>query len=186
MRRSNSASLSLFRGRVQTRQPKITQLYVPVLVDQHIRRLQVAVEHPPPVEVRHPQCDIFDDVEDPLLAQLLVLLVQVVKKASVRQELSHHLVLVVMDAHPHVQHDRRVQQPIDQLHLFNKVTDMPVLQPFFLHVSLSYKNPTFIATSWPSHWPRYTWPKPPWPMGSNSLIWSLGMRKLSLIPCFLR
>ena len=60
----------------------------------------------------------------------------VIEQTAPWQELSHHVVLIVVNAHSHIQNDAGMQEFVDDLHLFNKVSDMLVPEPFFLDVLL--------------------------------------------------
>ncbi len=59
---------------------------------------------------------------------------QIVKKTTAWQELSDHIVLIVIDAHAHIQHNTGMQQFVDYLHLLNKVPYMLVSEPLFFYV----------------------------------------------------
>ena len=118
------------------------------------------------MQICHSQGNILDDVEYLIIAkvQLVCVLVKVIEEAAVSKELSHHGILVVLDAHPHVEDDRRMQQFVDKLNLLNKMPNVPVPEPFFFDVFLHRCTITLTATSWPSHLPKYTCPNPPFPI----------------------
>lgn len=59
---------------------------------------------------------------------------EVVKETAPWQELSDHVVLVVINAHAHVKHDWWVQELVDDLDLFDKVAYMLVPEAFLLDV----------------------------------------------------
>lgn len=120
----------------EPREPKITKLNIPILVNEDIGALQVAVEHIFAMQVGHPKGDILADIEYFLLVQLLASLVQVIEQTSPREEFRYHDVFVVVDAHAHVQHYARVKQLVYHLYLLDEVTHVPVSEPLLLCVLL--------------------------------------------------
>lgn len=80
-------------------QPKITQLNIPILINKHIRTLQITMQYIFPMQIRHPQCHILTNIKNLLLIQFLTPLMQIIKQTATRKKFSHHNVLVIVDAH---------------------------------------------------------------------------------------
>ncbi len=59
---------------------------------------------------------------------------EIVKKTSSWEELSDHIVLIVINAHSHVKDYARMQEFINYLNFFDEMSDMLVSKAFFLEV----------------------------------------------------
>jgi hypothetical protein len=80
MRRAHpNILLLIIFGGVDPTQAKITQLDVPILIDQDVAAFQVAMQEVLAVEVGHAQSHVFHYVEYLLLGEFLLLFVQVVE-----------------------------------------------------------------------------------------------------------
>jgi hypothetical protein len=88
------------------------------------------------MEIRHAQGDILQNVENLFFTEKPVSFVEVVEKTAFIHELCNHAVLVVVNTHSHVKDDARVEKFVDDLHLFDEVTDMSVPEALLLQVFL--------------------------------------------------
>ena len=106
------------------------------------------------MEICHTQGDVFDDVEGPLVGEFLVLFVEVVEETAVWKELGYHSVLVIVDAHSHIENDWGMEESADELHLLDEVANVSIPQSFLFDVSLNELMFTLTATYCPNHFAR--------------------------------
>lgn len=110
------------------REPKIAELHLPVLPDQHVGALEIPMQNLlHVVEVDHALDDIEEDFVLFCGGEFLLLFVELVEQGAVFQVFSDEGVLVGGDAHAHVEHDVGMFEVADDLQLLHEVLLVAVL-----------------------------------------------------------
>jgi hypothetical protein len=86
------------------------------------------------MEVSHSQRNVFDKTDQEFFRQLFLLFVQTVKETASTKELCDQSILIVIDAHAHIEHNARVMKLADDLNFFDKVRNVLVSESSFFEV----------------------------------------------------
>lgn len=135
MRRANLAVIVRLKLLLVPREAKITHFYCPIVVNQHILALHIAMEQLALVQVEQCHSHLLRNLNDARIVQDKLLMMQKVKETAHADKFGDHVevgVYLLVKAHAHVQDDVGVAQLVEHLDLLDEV-----LERLPRHISLA-------------------------------------------------